>query len=84
MTHTKLPLVLMRTLEDQRSASEWEDGGDKGRARDQDQIEIETNLPYGRNGGMNGNGFAAHSVVTRLLTKIAPVLEDAYASGPLN
>jgi len=64
LTHTKLPLVLMRTLEDQRSASEWEMAairGEHGHMQDQDQIEIETNLPYGRNGGMNGNGFAAHS-----------------------
>ena len=33
--------------------------GEHGHMQDQDQIEIETNLPYGRNGGMNGNGFAA-------------------------
>jgi len=75
----------MRALEDQHSASEWEMTairGEHGHMQDQDQIEIETNLPYGRNGGMNGNGFAADS--DKAADKLAPVLEDAHASGPLN
>jgi len=55
-----------RSTFDQHSASEWEMAalrGEHGHMQDQDQIEIETNLPYGRNGGMtrNGNGFAADS-----------------------